>query len=104
MSLFNTYPWLIILVTPVAAFALAGMWATMMSIPKSLEGVYRMHIYAPPAAYFIGTTSFICMIAPFTGMVPADEYRLWLSAAIAVVYSVVGYVSMRRGGYAVLFR
>ncbi len=56
MSLFNTYPWLIILVTPVAAFALAGMWATMMSIPKSLEGVYRMHIYAPPAAYFIGTT------------------------------------------------
>lgn len=105
MSLFNTYPlWLIIVAIPVMAFATAGMWATMKSIPESLAGVYRMHIYAPPAAYFIGTASFICMIAPFTGLVPADEIRLWVSAAIAVVFAVVGYVSLKRGGHAVLFR
>jgi hypothetical protein len=105
MSLFTTYPlWLIIIAVPVLAFATAGMWATMKSIPQSLQGVYRMHIYAPPAAFFIGTASFICMIAPFTGLVPADEIRLWVSALIAVVFAVVGYVSLKRGGHAALLR
>ncbi len=103
MSLFSSYPfWLEIPALLVMALATAGMWATMKAIPQYLQGVYRMHIYAPPAAFFIGAASFVCMIAPFAGLVPAEEARLWVSAAIAVVFAVVGYVSLKRGGHAAL--
>lgn len=104
MSLFDLPLWLIIIALPVMAFATAGMWATMMSIPHALRGVYRMHIYAPPAAYFIGCASFICMIAPFAGLMPATEFQLILSAAIAIVFAAVGCISLKRGGHAALLR
>jgi len=104
MSLFELNIALLVVVIATFGLATAGMWATMMSIPQALRDVPRMHIYAPPAAYFIGCASFICMIAPFAGLVPADEIRLFTSAAIAVVFAVVGYVSLKRGGHAVLFR
>ena len=104
MSLFDLNIALIILAIPTMALATAGIWATMMSIPQAVRGVYRMHIYAPPAAYFIGCASFICMIGPFVGLTPADEIRLITSAVIAVVFAVVGWISLKRGGYAVVFK
>lgn len=104
MSLFDLHFALLIIAVPTMAMATAGIWATMISIPQSVRSVPRMHIYAPPAAYFIGCASFICMIGPFTGLVPADEIRLLVSASIAVIFAVVGIVSLKRGGHAVLFR
>lgn len=104
MSLFDLNIALLIIAIPTMALATAGMWATMKSIPEALKGIYRMHIYAPPAGYFIGCASFICMIGPFAGLTPADEFQLILSAAIAIVFAVVGYVSLKRGGHAALFR
>jgi hypothetical protein len=90
------------LLVVVMAFATAGMYATMRSIPAALEGVYRMHIYAPPAAAFIFFAAFICMIAPFVGFVPAETGRIVVSVGLAAIFSVVGFISMRRGGYAAL--
>lgn len=104
MSLFDLNIALIIIAIPTMALATAGIWATMIYIPQAVRGVYRMHIYAPPAAYFIGCASFICMIGPFVGLTPADEIRLITSAAIAVVFAVVGWVSIKRGGYASLLK
>lgn len=104
MSLFDLNIALLIIVIATFGLATAGMWATMMAIPQALSGVPRMHIYAPPAAYFIGCASFICMIGPFAGLTPADEIRIIASAVIAVVFAAVGYVSLKRGGHAVLFK
>lgn len=104
MSLFELPLWLAAIAIVVMAFATAGMYATMRSIPAALEGVYRMHIYAPPAAAFIFFAAFICMIAPFVGFVPAETGRILLSVAIAVVFAIVGSISMKRGGYAALTR
>lgn len=92
------------LALPVMALATAGIWATMVTIPKSLQGVYRMHIYAPPAGYFIGCALFVCMVGPLTGVHPAGTINLISAAAIAAVFAVVGFISLKRGGHAVLFR
>ncbi|MCC6979745.1 MAG: hypothetical protein IT343_15610 [Candidatus Melainabacteria bacterium] len=102
MTLFELPLWLAAIAIVVMAFATAGMYATMRSIPAALKGVYRMHIYAPPTAAFIFFAAFICMIAPFAGIVPADTGRIVLSVVLAAVFAVVGFISMRRGGYAAL--
>jgi len=104
MLLTTLNPLLLALAVPVMAFATAGIWATMVAIPKSLHGVYRMHIYAPPAAYFIGCALFMCMIAPIAEFTNADQVPHLVSLAIAAIFAVVGFVSLKRGGHAVLFR
>jgi len=102
LSLFEFPLWLAAVAIVVMAFATAGIYATMRSIPAAVEGVYRMHIYAPPAALFMGTAAFVCMVSPFTGTTHAGTVSVVLSVAIAAIFSVVGFISMRRGGYAAL--
>lgn len=87
---------------PVMALATAGIYATMRAIPDAVAGVYRMHIYAPPAAFFIGCAAFMVMIAPFAGHKPADMLNMGISATLALVFAVVGFISLKRNGYASL--
>lgn len=102
MSLFNLPLWQLIPAVLVMALATAGMYATMRSIPDALQGVYRMHIYAPPAAAFIFFAAFIVMIAPFAGLIPATDMNVFVSKAVAIGFAAVGYISLKRGGYAAL--
>ncbi|MBC7997640.1 MAG: hypothetical protein IAF58_06845 [Leptolyngbya sp.] len=94
----------LIVALPVLALATAGIYATMRAIPDSVAGLYRMHIYAPPAALFIGFACFILMIAPLAGIRPADTLNMSISAGLAVVFAVVGWISIKRNGYATFNR
>lgn len=89
---------------PVLALAAAGLYATFRWIPDSVKGVYRMHIYAPPAAMFIAVASGLLIVGPYNGMTPDTAGYLATSVVLMVVFAVIGLVSIMRGGYAAFTR
>lgn len=89
---------------PVLALAAAGLYATFKYIPAAVRGLYRMNVYAPPAAMFIVAASAILMIGPFNGITPATTGHFLTSYALMALFAVTGLISIMRGGYAALMR
>ena len=64
-----------LLLVPLMALVGAGFYVTFVGIPESVRGLYRMHIYAPPTAFFIVAASAVLIVAPFQELTPANHYQ-----------------------------
>ncbi|HEY9784420.1 MAG TPA: hypothetical protein V6D17_03390 [Candidatus Obscuribacterales bacterium] len=89
---------------PVLALAAAGLYATFKYIPDAVKGLYRMNVYAPPAAMFIVAASTILILGPYNGMTPDTAAHFVTSIALMALFAIIGLVSIIRGGYAALWR
>lgn len=89
---------------PVLALAAAGLYAFFRWLPDSVKGVYRMNVYAPPAAMFIAVTCGLLIIGPYNGMTPATTGHFATSIVLMVLFAVGGLVSIFRGGYAAFLK
>lgn len=93
-----------LLLIPIMALVGAGLYVTFVGIPESVRGLYRMHIYAPPAAFFIVAASAVLIVAPFQGLSPATTFNFGISAALAGLFAAIGLISILRNGRAALLR
>ena len=93
-----------LLLIPLMALVGAGLYVTFVGIPESVRGLYRMHIYAPPAAFFIVAASAVLIVAPFQGLTPASAVNVGISIALSSVFAAIGLTSILRNGRAALLR